>query len=110
MQIGVGIAAGRLFTDPDNTVVKNVLAIAGFSFGLLLGIFLLGVLTRRAGQTSALVGGAVGLAALLAVKFAAPWLGLIIAFPWLALIGSSTTFIAGWLTSWVMPESKGSLS
>jgi SSS family solute:Na+ symporter len=110
VQIGVGIAAGRLFSDPNNTVVKNVLAIAGFSFGLLLGIFLLGLFARRAGQISALIGGAVGLAVLVAVKFAAPQWGLTIAFPWLALIGSTTTFIAGWLVSWIVPERQGSSS
>jgi SSS family solute:Na+ symporter len=101
IQIGVGIAAGLLFVDPSNTVVKNVLAIAGFSFGLLLGIFLLGVATRRAGQAAALFGGAVGLLTLLIVKFVLPRLpiydehGISIAFPWLAVIGSTTTLLAG---------------
>jgi Na+/proline symporter len=105
VQIGVGIAAGLFFADPSNTVVKNVLAIAGFSFGLLLGIFLLGVLTQRARQAAALFGGAVGLIVLVVIKFVLPWLpiydghGITIAFPWLALIGSATTFVAGWAFS-----------
>ena len=99
VQIGVGIAAGILVSDANNTVVKNVLAIAGFSFGLLLGVFLLGVVVRRAGQVAALAGGAAGLVVLLAVKFVAPRMGITIAFPWLAVIGSTSTFFAGWLVS-----------
>jgi solute:Na+ symporter, SSS family len=110
VQIGVGIMAGMLTTDPKNTVVNNVLAIAGFSFGLLLGVFLLGVLTRRAGQAAALIGGAAGLIVLLVVKFVAPRFGLTIAFPWLAVIGAGTTFGAGWLISWLVPQHQGAAS
>jgi SSS family solute:Na+ symporter len=107
VQIGVGIAAGVLFTDPNDTVVKNVLTIAGFSFGVLLGVFVLGLWVRRAGQISALSGGAVGLMVLLAIKFVGPRLGITIAFPWLALIGSTTTFIAGWLVSFFERQQQG---
>ncbi|HUE74111.1 MAG TPA: sodium:solute symporter [Pirellulaceae bacterium] len=94
------------------TVVKNALTIAGFSAGLLLGVFALGVLTRRAGQTAALVGGAVGLGVLSFVQFGVPWLieqqylaaDFKVAFPWLALIGASATFLAGWIVSWFVPD------
>ena len=68
------------------------------------GVFALGVLTRRAGQTSALVGGAAGLVVLLAVKFVLPGLGVAIAFPWLALIGASTTFGVGCFVSLFVPQ------
>lgn len=107
LQIGIGIAAGVMTTDPKNTVVANVLAIAGFAFGLLLGVFLLGMLTRRAGQTAALLGGATGLVVLLLVKFVAPPLGLTIAFPWFALIGATTTFAAGYVVALVFPKPQG---
>jgi SSS family solute:Na+ symporter len=91
LQIGIAIWAITL----DDTVVRNALTIAGFSAGILLGIFSLGVLSRRAGQTAALTGASVGLAVLLFVQFIAPDLGLKIAWPWLALIGSVTTFVVG---------------
>ncbi len=52
IQIGIGIAAQYLAT----AVVNDVLAVAGFSAGILLGIFALGVLTQRVGQPAALGG------------------------------------------------------
>jgi SSS family transporter len=91
LQIGVGIAAGAI----DSTVVSRALTIAGYSAGLLLGVFLLGILTRRVGQGAALAGAACGLAALLAVQFGLPAVGVTIAYPWYALIGSAVTFVAG---------------
>ena len=99
VQIGIGIWARQL----GKAVVDNALAIAGFSAGLLLGVFALGVLTRRAGQTAALAGGLAGLAVLLVVQFGLPKWGISIAFPWLALIGASTTFTVGWLISLPLP-------
>jgi solute:Na+ symporter, SSS family len=99
--IGIGFALWT--TDPTNTVVKTALAIAGFAFGLLLGVFALGVLTRRSGQASALIGGLAGLAVLIVVQFVAPRFEFRIGYPWLALIGASTTFTVGWIVSLVFP-------
>jgi SSS family transporter len=100
LQMAIGAWALRL----GETVVKNALTIAGFSAGLLLGVFALGVLTRRSGQVAALAGGCVGLAVLLFAQFGAPLWGIKIAFPWLALIGASTTFASGWVVSLVFPR------
>lgn len=100
LQIGIGIWAREL----GDTVVKNALTIAGFSAGLLLGVFALGVLTRRAGQVSALIGGAVGLCVLSFFQFGVAWHGLKIAFPWFALIGATTTFVSGCVISWLCPK------
>src|SRR5262249_29736561 len=60
LQIAIGIWAISLY-NIDATVVDNALTIAGFAFGLLLGVFALGLLTRRPGQTAALLGAGVGL-------------------------------------------------
>lgn len=114
LQIGIAILAGALTRDPKDTVVQNVLAIAGYSAGLLLGVFALGVLTRRSGQTSALVGGLVGLLVLLVVQFGVPALvkekylpeGFGIAFPWYAVIGAGTTFLTGSIVSWFVPARR----
>ena len=99
MQIGVGIWAIQLST----TVVKGALTIAGFSAGILLGIFLLGVISKRAGQQAALMGASAGLALLLLVQFGLPkeWA---VAWPWLALIGSSTTFVVGETIAYFVPQ------
>ncbi len=91
VQIVIGILAARLST----SVVNNALAIAGFSAGLLLGVFLLGVLTQRVGERAALTGLVAGLAVLLGVKFVAPRYGVVVAWPWFAVIGSTITFLSG---------------
>ena len=102
IQIGIATQAIHL----EETVVRNALTIAGFSAGLLLGIFTLGVFSRRAGQTSALVGAGAGLAVLSYVQFIGPGHGLTIAWPWLALIGSVTTFSCGELVALFVPKDK----
>jgi solute:Na+ symporter, SSS family len=82
----------------EDNVVNNALAIAGLVSGILLGLFLLGILTRRVGQTAALAGVLAGIAAVLYAKFRTP-----LAFPWFALVGSSTVFAVGLAASYVVP-------
>jgi Na+/proline symporter len=108
LQIGIGIWAERL----SDTMVSNALTIASFSAGLLLGVFLLGVAAPRVGQKAALIGLVCGLSVLLFVqfgpslsaKFGGPELKWKIAFPWLSVIGVTTTFLSGWLAAWVYPR------
>ena len=97
VQIGVGIWANTL----DESVVANALTIAGFSAGLLLGVFLLGILMRGISETAVLVGGASGLIVLSIVAFILKddEGKAIVAWPWLALIGSSVTFTVGAIAS-----------
>jgi SSS family transporter len=116
LQIVLGILAERLYA-VDATVVRGALTIAGFVFGLLLGVFALGVLTRSAEQFGALAGMGIGLVVLLFLQFGLPILtatdeskgGISIAFPWLPVIGAGTTFLAGWAISKMFPirESEG---
>ena len=68
---------------------------------MLLGIFLLGVLTRRVGQNAASFGVVVGLAAIVYVRWFTP-----IAWTWWVLIGSITTFAAGYFASWFERASR----
>jgi Na+/proline symporter len=83
----------------EDNVVNNALAIASFVSGILLGLFLLGILTRRVGQSAALAGALAGIAAVTAAKFATP-----LAWPWFALVGSSTVFAVGLGVSFVVPS------
>ena len=96
---GVVLAAvafgARLLQD---NVVNNALAIAGLVSGILLGLFLLGILTHRVGQTAAMAGVITGIAAVLFAKFGTP-----LAWPWFALVGSSTVFAVGLAASLVVP-------
>jgi solute:Na+ symporter, SSS family len=90
----VAFGARRL---QDNVVV-NALTIASFVFGILLGLFLLGIFTRRVGQTASLVGVLAGLSAVSFAKF-----GTLLAWPWFALVGSFTVFVVGLAASFVVP-------
>jgi SSS family transporter len=77
------------------SVLESGLSIASVTLGLLLGVFLLGVLTRRVGEWGAIVGVLAGLGTILWVRYATP-----IAWTWWVLIGSLVTFGAGYVASW----------
>ncbi len=96
--MAVALGATRL----QDNVVNNALAIASFVTGILLGLFLLGILTRRVGQSAALVGMLAGVAAVSFAKF-----GTSLAWPWYALVGSSTVFAVGLASSYLVPGSPG---
>jgi SSS family transporter len=78
------------------SVLESGLSIASVTLGILLGVFLLGVLTKRPGENAAIAGVAAGVLAMLFVKFATA-----IPFTWWVLIGSAVTFTAGSLASWI---------
>ena len=75
-------------------VVEVGLQIASVAYGGLLGVFLLGVLTRRANQTGAMVGMLCGLAADFYL-----WLFTPIAWTWYVTIGATLTFVIGYSAS-----------
>jgi SSS family transporter len=93
VQMAVAVAAISL----SSRVVDEVLGIASFTNGLILGVFLLGTFTTRVGQRAAFVGLAGGAALMLSVK-----LQTTISWQWYVLIGSITTFAVGWLASQVV--------
>jgi SSS family solute:Na+ symporter len=63
-------------------------------------LFLLWILTRRVGQAAAMAGVLAGAAAVLYA-----WSRTRLAFPWYALVGSSTVFAVGLAASYVVPAS-----
>jgi len=83
-------------------VVEVGLQIASVAYGALLGVFLLGVLTRRAHQRGAMVGMACGFATELYL-----WLGTRLPWTWWVLIGTTVTFAVGWTASIIIGESAG---
>jgi peptidoglycan/LPS O-acetylase OafA/YrhL len=91
LQIAIGIWASTF----DESVVSNALTIAGFSSGILLGLFALGLFSRKISDASALASAIVGILILLAIQFVLPRWGWKIAFPWLAVIGAITTVLSG---------------
>lgn len=87
IQIVIGIGAQYL----ESNVVSNALAIAGFTAGILLGIFALGLSerSRQVGQRAALHGLLAGVAAVTLIKFQTP-----VAWPWYSVCGAVITFTA----------------
>jgi SSS family transporter len=75
-------------------VLEAGLTILSFTFGSLLGLFLLGFLNRRATANGALAGMIAGLSLLLYCKFGTP-----LAWTWYVLIGALATYLAGSLAS-----------
>jgi len=76
------------------SVLQAGLSIASILYGSLLGVFLLGLLTKRTGEPAAMAGMIAGFVLMLYIKFFTP-----IAWTWYVLIGTSVTFGVGYLLS-----------
>jgi len=81
-------------------VVEVGLQIASVAYGALLGVFLLGVLTRRANQFGAMVGMLCGFVTELCL-----WLRAPVPFTWWVMIGTVVTFVIGYIVSLSVSES-----
>jgi Na+/proline symporter len=93
IQVSAAIAAIAL----SRRVVDEVLGLAAFTGGLILGLFLLGTLTARVRERGALAGVAAGTIVMLAVK-----LGTAVSWQWYVLIGAAVTTTFGVIASrWV---------
>lgn len=94
--LAIGILARRW-----GSVLEAGLTIASIPSGALLGVFLLGVLTRKPRERAAIAGVVAGLAAVLYIRFRTS-----IAFTWYVLIGTCVTFSAGMIASLLEREDK----
>src|SRR6266478_5832893 len=72
-------------------VIEVGLQIASVAYGALLGVFLLGVLTRRANQAGAIVGMLFGFIAELYI-----WLDTRVPWTWYVALGTAVTFGVGY--------------
>jgi len=80
-------------------VVEVGLQIASIAYGALLGVFLLGVLTRRANQRGAMVGMVFGFGVEIYL-----WLGTRVPWTWWVMIGTCVTFAIGFGVSLALGE------
>lgn len=83
------------------SVLEAGLGIASIVYGALLGVFLLGLLTKRTGERAAMFGMTCGLSLMLYVKFATT-----IAWTWYVLIGTTVTFLTALAASYVITEKE----
>jgi SSS family solute:Na+ symporter len=114
------VGGALLFRSHDTPVVELGLAIASFTYGGLLGAFLLGVLNRRALQRDVIPAVVIALLVMSAVVFSdwfAPLFtaagltgvaGLVeragaMAYPWYVVIGTAIAFVVGSLLSLFHP-------
>ena len=98
---GAVLAAIGLVASHWGSVLESGLSIASVTLGILLGVFLLGILTKRTGENAAITGVVAGASTMLYVKF-----GTGIPFTWWVLIGSGVTFGVGLLASFCIKERK----
>jgi len=109
---GVVLTGGALlYPESQTPVVVVALSIASFTYGALLGGFLLGIYNARARQRDAILGMSVGIAVMAAVVFAKQLAAAIptvakvlgpfanIAWPWYVLIGTTITLFVGTLSA-----------
>ena len=75
------------------------LSIASVAYGSLLGVFLLGVLTRRASEPGAMAGMLFGFLLNLYL-----WLFTRVPFTWYVALGSIATFLTGFGMSLILPQ------
>jgi len=81
-------------------VVEVGLQIASVAYGALLGVFLLGVLTRKANQRGSMVGMLFGFCTELYLWRAhVPW-------TWWVIIGTAVTFTVGYTASCLIPNAE----
>ncbi|OWK35043.1 sodium:solute symporter family transporter [Fimbriiglobus ruber] len=100
IQMAVAFTAYR--SGGSKSVVEQVLAVAGFTTGLLLGLFILGSLRRPVQSSAALVGMLCGFTAVLVVWLFSVFGSQLLAWPWYAPLGCGTTVLVAFVTQSLM--------
>jgi solute:Na+ symporter, SSS family len=98
------IAIAFIAQQAKESVLELALTIASVPYGSMLGIFLLGVLTKTANWRGTLAGAILGLATLITIVVCGRFGLVTIAWTWYVGIGTLITFGGGWLASQFMRE------
>jgi solute:Na+ symporter, SSS family len=102
---GVALFGLAVLARHGGKVLEMGLSIASVAYGSLLGVFLLGVLTKSATERGAIVGMLLGFS--LNVYL---WLFTSVAFTWYVVCGSTVTFVAGYIASLLLKQARSSQS
>ena len=78
----------------SKALVEIALGVASFTYGGLLGLFLLGRLSRRVDERGAIIAFFTGIAVMVGVVFSG-----VVGWTWFTIIGSSATIITGLLVA-----------
>lgn len=95
------VALAAFWIGSERSIIDQVLAVAGFSTGLILGLFLLGSLRRPVGSGAALAGLACGFLAVLGLWLPSVWGDTLLAWPWFAPVGSLVTVLVALGREWI---------
>ncbi len=87
---GVVLVVVSLFARNWGEVLQVGLTITSVTMGSVLGIFLLGILSRRTGERAGLIGMVSGLAAMLILAWTSQ-----VAWTWYVLAGTTVTLVVG---------------
>jgi len=90
---GIVLIAIAVLASNWGSVFTTGLTIASLVYGPMLGVFLLGVLTKRANQTGVMAGMALSLAFMLFIKIE---FSAAVAWTWYVLIGTAVCFGVGY--------------
>lgn len=102
-RIGMALIALRWLH--DRSVIDQVFIVAGFTTGMILGLFLLGSLRRPVPSWAALAGLAVGFIVVFIVWLPPLWGDHRLAWPWYAPVGTVTTVAVALLVNlWRSPN------
>lgn len=96
---GALVGFASMFTNTHSPVIVLGLSITGYTYGALLGAFLLGLLARRANQRDGVVAFVATLVIMAVVVLGVKFHGSALAFPWYVPIGVAITLIVGGLLS-----------
>ena len=91
---GIALTVLAILSREVKSVLEAGLTVASITYGSMLGVFLLGVLTRNANEKGSILGMAFGLASMLGI-----WYFRAIAFTWYVLVGTVITFVTGYAAS-----------
>lgn len=94
MWCGLLVVSALFFMETTKAVVEIALSIASFTFGGLLGTFLLGIFVSRAHQKHAIIAFTAGILVMFAVV-----IFKLVAWTWFIAIGVSVTLLVGTILS-----------
>ena len=95
------VFSALFFMNSSQTVVELALSIASFTYGGMLGTFLLGFISKKANQKHALIAFSSGIAGMIAVI-----LLKLVAWTWFTPLGVVITLLAGFLSMKISAHKK----
>ncbi|MSO23168.1 MAG: hypothetical protein EXQ58_07945 [Acidobacteria bacterium] len=96
---GVLATVGAFYADRLGALAMAFTKISSLMGGIILGIFVLGVLSRRATGLGVILGAVVSLGIVIYVSLYTP-----VTFYWYCIIGGLATLLTGWLFSLAFPQ------